>query len=191
MFCACWFLDRFSEPPAGGEYVSANFSAPGVVIYAGYLYMTGKITISESTLRELYCDKNMSMRQIADRLGCSTETVRHRMHEYGIPTRSRSEASRLANLQSSNVSVWFDWYNGGYERVETWYDGERYRFSLHRLVAVSEYGLEAVRDMDVHHRNGCKFDNRPENLELLPHDEHSRITMWNRYHGQEGPESVA
>ena len=46
---------------------------------------------------------------------------------------------------------------------------------LHRLTAVAEYGIEAVADSVVHHKNGVRFDNRPENLELMSNAEHSRL----------------
>jgi len=44
----------------------------------------------------------------------------------------------------------------------------------HRLLAVAEWGLDAVRGMDVHHQNNIPWDNRPENLELLTRAEHRR-----------------
>lgn len=36
---------------------------------------------------------------------------------------------------------------------------------IHRLVAVAEYGFDAVAGKHVHHKNGIRWDNRPENLE--------------------------
>jgi len=46
---------------------------------------------------------------------------------------------------------------------------------IHRLVAVAEYGVEAVAGNVVHHKNGVRFDNRPDNLEVLSNADHSRI----------------
>ncbi len=40
-------------------------------------------------------------------------------------------------------------------------------FSIHRLVAVAEYGIEAVEENDVYHLNTVAWDNRPSNLELV------------------------
>jgi hypothetical protein len=46
----------------------------------------------------------------------------------------------------------------------------------HRLVAEEKYCRPLLRSESVHHINGIKDDNRPENLEVLSHAEHSAIT---------------
>lgn len=45
---------------------------------------------------------------------------------------------------------------------------------IHRLVAVAEHGIEAVKGKHIHHKNGVKWDNRPENLEPLSNSEHQK-----------------
>ena len=86
---------------------------------------------------------------------------------------------------------------GGYEhwrsyefRPETPTRGkEDVYVSVHRLTAVvasypADQPIEAVlddlREKDVHHRSGVPWDNRPENLEAVPHGRHSEITQTQR-----------
>lgn len=47
--------------------------------------------------------------------------------------------------------------------------------NLHRLVAYAHGELEHIRDdLDVHHLNGDRWDNRPSNLEAREPAEHGR-----------------
>jgi hypothetical protein len=46
----------------------------------------------------------------------------------------------------------------------------------HRLVAAEKEGVAALRpDQVVHHVNGDRSDNRPENLEVMTASEHMRL----------------
>jgi HNH endonuclease len=45
--------------------------------------------------------------------------------------------------------------------------------SEHRMVAYEKYG--DITGMDVHHINGIKDDNRPENLEVYAFGEHTKL----------------
>jgi HNH endonuclease len=47
----------------------------------------------------------------------------------------------------------------------------------HRLVAEQKYGHRIPPDVDIHHVNGIKDDNRPDNLVALDPETHTQITL--------------
>lgn len=65
----------------------------------------------------------------------------------------------------------------GYEQVDIMYDSERFTKSVHRLVAYAFLGTPEDPEMELHHINGCKSDNRVENLIWLTPQEHRKAHM--------------
>jgi len=119
----------------------------------------------EDVLRRLWCDRRLTQEEIAERLHTSERTVREWISHHGI--------ERTEHLQTK-------WVNGYH--VLRHKDGKANRkVRLHRLVAVAEYGFDAVKDMDVHHLNGIRWDNRPCNLELLEPEKHGEINHSKRH----------
>lgn len=57
-----------------------------------------------------------------------------------------------------------------YEKV-----GEKVWIPQHRLVMERELGRKLKRGEDVHHKNGVKTDNRPENLQVVTKSQHQQI----------------
>lgn len=120
-------------------------------------------------MEELYVEQQMSMSEIASELDCSTATVSRWIDRHGIGARELSEASRLSMLKKP---AHFHTNNKG---RELWAEnsGEEYDIvQVHRLLAVAEYGLDAVVDKHIHHKNEIPWDNRPENLVPMDPSEH-------------------
>lgn len=117
-------------------------------------------------LRQLYVEEKMSMNQISKGWDCSATTVRDWIDKHDIPKRSRSEAQKVA--WGDKPGYPFRTMKRGHE---VWQTEERV-FEVHRLLAICEFGADAVAGMHVHHENGIPWDNRPENLELVSNSAH-------------------
>lgn len=124
-------------------------------------------------LHEEYVEKQKSTVQIAEELDCAPNTVRKYLKENGIEIRDRSTAVSLGH-GGSQYEVPFGTHENG---PEVWWpsgsDADEKHVYVHRLVAVAEYGFDAVADSHVHHKNEIRWDNRPENLEPMPPGQHS------------------
>ena len=134
----------------------------------------------EAILRDLYIERGWSTYTIAKELGCNQSTVWKWLDKNEIERRDRIEASRAAD---SGTPVRFETYSRGYERWDYQDNDDRRVVRVHRLLAVAEYGIDAVAGMDVHHRNGIPWDNRPSNIELLEHGEHTSLHESQRRRG--------
>jgi predicted DNA-binding transcriptional regulator YafY len=118
----------------------------------------------EDTLRRLYWSENKSLREMAEELEVGARTVSRNMEKCGVPRREPEHQRGGVHLR----------FNDGYLTWKPNVRGESYSVRVHRLVAVAEYGYEAVKSNVVHHKNRHKSDNRPENLELMTQAEHNR-----------------
>ena len=120
---------------------------------------------NEDVLRELYWDKDMSIKEIAEKFDVGYTTIHSWMKENNVERRTA--------CQNKPVHHRID--NSGYEIWETHSCGTHHSVRVHRLQMVAEEGIEAVKGMEVHHKNTIKWDNRPSNLELLTSEEHTTI----------------
>ncbi len=133
----------------------------------------------EETLRDLYVDREMTTREIADHFNCSNGTISDWLNRHEIETRENwkagveaaAEANRVERVKMRTLHE-----NHPYECWVTklWEGDERVSkiCYVHRLLAVSEYGFDAVADMDVHHDNEIPWDNRPSNVGPVDKSDH-------------------
>jgi len=125
----------------------------------------------EEVLNRLYVQQGRSMMEISRIIDCSPSTVRKYLDEFGIERRSASEQIQMA-YGGGKYTVPYQTDQRGYE--VWWLDTtvDQKCLQVHRLIGIAKWGAEAVAQNDVHHKNGLSWDNRPENLEIMPFPEH-------------------
>ena len=117
-------------------------------------------------LHTMYAILGKSTREIADDLGYSKSVLTKHLKRHGVRLRpsNRDKPVRFATMTNTNGFSYEQWeHNMADGRANVYH---------HRLLAVAEYGFDAVCDMDVHHINEIGWDNRPDNIELMEHGEH-------------------
>ena len=114
-------------------------------------------------LYEHYIEKEMTQQEMADKIGCGQHTISKYLRKNDIETRDRTDYVKHPKPM---------WHPKGYIEFIHNYNGERYRFYHHRLLAVAKEGFDAVKDKDVHHKNGIGWDNRPSNIEVKDSSDH-------------------
>lgn len=69
------------------------------------------------------------------------------------------------------------YFSAGYSTIHHQQGGEKHAFPVHRLVAVAEYGIEAVEGKQIHHKNKHPSDNSPGNLVPLSASLHKKADL--------------
>ncbi len=141
-------------------------------------------------LRKLYWENKLSCREIAEKYGVNCATVVNYFDHVGILKRSRSERQKLTyDLGKHDMSN----YCRG-ERNYRWKGGKqsckgyvRVLLSQHHRADTKGYVLEHILVWEqsnhktlpdgwvVHHLNGIKDDNRPDNLLAMPTSKHDNF----------------
>lgn len=117
-------------------------------------------------------------RRLADR-ACAACATTFRPARSSSRFCSRPCARTISGGHNRKPETW--WVNGrGYIEGRIWIDGAQRRVKQHRWVMEMTLGRALRPDEDVHHLDGNKQNNSPENLQVISHHEHSRITNGER-----------
>lgn len=139
----------------------------------------------ESLLREMYYDQKMGICEIGEELGCAPPTVRKWMNRFDLPRRSLAEARAVS--REYGKSVCFYTREKGYEIAHNIHRSQKDSVYIHRLLAVAEFGFDAVSGIQVHHKNHIPWDNRAENIELMDPSSHQTHHLDIHYGNKPGP----
>lgn len=130
----------------------------------------------------LFHDHELTQEEMSVWAGCSQRTISNWMQELNVPAnristkRSPTKRKKRAHTKSDGQIDYRQADAQGYERWDVYADGSWTSVLVHRLLAVAEYGCEALhRDMDIHHKNGIQWDNRPDNIAVMDHADHARM----------------
>lgn len=129
--------------------------------------------LDDDWLYEKYWDEGKTQGEIGDVLGVCTKTVSNWIDKHDISVRDTGR--RPAHYLTTE---------NGYEYWIPTVLGEREQLSVHRMVAVAEWGFSAVAGSVVHHDNEVPWDNRVENLELWSKEGHISLHQNRRYEGE-------
>jgi len=118
----------------------------------------------------MYHTLSMSTVEMARVLSCTQQGVSHKLKRLGIPIRSKSESNKLRQIYyptprgeaSPHYKHGLD--GGGYRASN--HDGKT--ILEHRAIAEQLLGRSLTKQEVVHHCNGVRNDNRPENLWVFP-----------------------
>jgi len=127
-------------------------------------------------LEKLYWEQKLSFQMIATKLGYTKTGIRDMFKRLTIPSRTLSEAQIVGGLAGRTQ------YRGGYTMLNGYRllkkkehpraNGRGYVME-HILIAEQKLGRPLAPDEVVHHLNGIKYDNREENLFVMPRRKHS------------------
>jgi len=143
----------------------------------------GKFTFKNSNpnftkelLETEYFENELSSVKIAKKYGCSKKYVLDKLKEFGIDTRTAGQTRKL-HYKNGGVHPM-----QGKRKIVHHHDGYDYLYigngkyqSVHRLVWISANNQEIPRGYQVHHIDGNKRNNNPDNLILLSEREHKKL----------------
>ena len=139
--------------------------------------------VDYNKIEHLYVDEKYSLAEVSSKLGVSMTTIWRHLTKLGV-LRSRAEAQRAFHSKMSGKKSQ-NWRGGRYINKRDGYvmiyaqkatKTEKTKYiPEHILVWEQIHQIPLPKGWVVHHLNGIKSDNRPENLAALPAKKHFYI----------------
>jgi HNH endonuclease len=142
----------------------------------------------KDTVLRLYTTLKMPIRAVAKEMGVAPSTLRRWMKKWDIRPRSKTDAQNLAyqlgRRQPLRGKKHGRWKGGVYHHTAGYVmvichghpRANRHGYVMeHILVAEQMLGRAPLPNEEVHHINGIKDDNRPENLQVMMKWEHASL----------------
>jgi transposase len=123
-------------------------------------------------LAQQYHGKGRTLADMADECGVTAATVLKWMRKHEIPRRSDTDHFRVPRMTRRVLGR-------GYVEYQCRVPDGTARVYEHQLAALAK-GCDPLKvfsngEYQCHHRNGVKWDNRPENIELLSQSDHDEL----------------
>lgn len=142
-----------------------------------------RLRLNSEGLRKLYLEDELSSTDIGQLYKVSNSVVLERLGEYGIPRRNKIEQGKLRFRKKGNPfeglvgSKHGRWKGGRFQKADGYiYVRKQGRYKReHILIWEQVHNQLLPKGWTVHHINGVKSDNRPENLIALPSRKHSLV----------------
>jgi len=126
---------------------------------------------NESWLHEEYVENGRSMSDIAKECGVSSAVILKWLRRFDINTRSTNHHQKVSPASYTTTEH-------GYELSRSKIDGDIDRVYIHQLIVIANdadpHKVFSNGDWHAHHKNGVRWDNRPENIEFIQGSDHIR-----------------
>lgn len=149
--------------------------------YRSGKFADSKTKVNGDQLYNLYWGQSFSIPQIARELKIGIDVVQRAMRDFKIPVRNRSEASRLRQVKGDKSPSW----KGGKTKSTQGYNlirqlehpraGKSGYVAEHILIWEEVHNKVLPEGWVIHHLNGIKDDNRPENLVAFSSTKHAHV----------------
>lgn len=140
--------------------------------------------VTKEEMERLHHEEEMTQSEIAAHHGVTQSAIYQAFKRLGVQARSRAESIRLASKKGRYSGDSNGMWNGGKTTMNGYVlvrAPDHHRADCrgyvreHIMVWEKANRTKLPKGWHVHHLNGIKDDNRPENLEAMTHEAHRQV----------------